>query len=138
MNFSNLLHWAIIFLVVALVAALLGFGGVAGTAMQGAKLLFWVAIILAIVAFVVSLVRKPYHLGSELSFPEVRPNSSFALIRWKSLIGREPFERLPNVEVPETGIDNAKAKCGLAGPVVSPYLRLSDQQFFLRLQVAAH
>jgi uncharacterized membrane protein YtjA (UPF0391 family) len=58
MNFSNLLHWAIIFLVVALVAAFLGFGGVAGTAMQGAKLLFWVAIVLAIVAFVVSLVRK--------------------------------------------------------------------------------
>ena len=32
MNFSNLLHWAIIFLVVALISALLGFGGVAGTA----------------------------------------------------------------------------------------------------------
>jgi len=58
MNFSNLLHWAIIFLVVALVAALLGFGGIAGTAMEGAKLLFWVAIVLAIVAFVVSVVRK--------------------------------------------------------------------------------
>ena len=58
MNFSNLLHWAIIFLIVALVAAVLGFGGVAGTAMQGAKLLFWVAIVLAIVAFVVGLVRK--------------------------------------------------------------------------------
>ena len=58
MNFSNLLHWAIIFFVVALVAALLGFGGVAGTAMEGAKLLFWVAIVLAVVAFVVSLVRK--------------------------------------------------------------------------------
>ena len=37
MNFSNLLHWAIIFFVVALVAALLGFGGVAGTAMEGAR-----------------------------------------------------------------------------------------------------
>ena len=58
MNFSNLLHWAIIFLVVALVAALLGFGGVAGTAMEGAKILFWVAIVLAVVAFVVSMVRK--------------------------------------------------------------------------------
>lgn len=58
MNFSNLLHWAIIFLVVALIAAFLGFGGVAGTAMQGANLLFWVAIALAIIAFVVSLVRK--------------------------------------------------------------------------------
>jgi uncharacterized membrane protein YtjA (UPF0391 family) len=58
MNFSNLLHWAIIFFVVALVAALLGFGGVAGTAMEGAKILFWVAIVLAVVAFVVSLVRR--------------------------------------------------------------------------------
>ena len=40
MNFSNLLHWAIIFLVVAIVAALLGFGGIAGTAMEGAKIVF--------------------------------------------------------------------------------------------------
>ena len=40
MNFSDLLHWAVIFLVVAIVAALLGFGGAAGTAMSGAKLVF--------------------------------------------------------------------------------------------------
>ena len=44
MNFSNLLHWAIIFLVVALFAALLGFGGIAGTAMAGAKLIAHVPI----------------------------------------------------------------------------------------------
>jgi hypothetical protein len=29
MNFGNLLHWAVVFLVVAIIAALLGFGGVA-------------------------------------------------------------------------------------------------------------
>lgn len=58
MNFSNLLHWAIVFLVVALIAAVLGFGGIAGTAMEGAKLLFWITIILAVLAFIVSLVRK--------------------------------------------------------------------------------
>lgn len=58
MDFGNLLHWAVIFLVIALVAALLGFGGVAGTAMAGAKLLFWVAIIFAIIAFVFSLLRR--------------------------------------------------------------------------------
>jgi uncharacterized membrane protein YtjA (UPF0391 family) len=51
---GNLLHYAIVFLVVALVAALFGFGGVAGTAMEGAKILFWVAIVL----FVVSLVAN--------------------------------------------------------------------------------
>jgi uncharacterized membrane protein YtjA (UPF0391 family) len=58
MNFSNLLHWAIVFLIVAVVAALLGFGGVAGTAMEGAKIIFWVAIIIAIVSFVISAIRK--------------------------------------------------------------------------------
>ena len=58
MNVSNLLHWAIIFLVVALIAAVLGFGGIAGTAVGGAKLLFWVAIILAIVAFIGNSMRR--------------------------------------------------------------------------------
>jgi len=58
MNFSNLLHWAIIFLIVAIVAALLGFGGVAGTAMEGARIVFWVAIVIAIIGFVVGLARR--------------------------------------------------------------------------------
>ncbi len=58
MNFSNLLHWAIIFLVVALVAGLLGFGGVAGTALEGAKIVFWVAIIIAVISFLFSLARR--------------------------------------------------------------------------------
>ncbi|MBV9566982.1 MAG: DUF1328 domain-containing protein [Hyphomicrobiales bacterium] len=57
MNFGNLLHWAIIFLVVALVAALLGFGGLAGTAMEGARILFWVAIVLAVIAFLFNFMR---------------------------------------------------------------------------------
>jgi uncharacterized membrane protein YtjA (UPF0391 family) len=57
MSLGNLLHWAIIFLVVALVAALLGFGGVAGTAMEGARILFWVAIVLAVIAFAFNFMR---------------------------------------------------------------------------------
>ena len=55
---GNLLYYAIVFLVVAIVAAALGFGGVAGTAMEGAKLLFWVAIVLFVIAVVVGLVRR--------------------------------------------------------------------------------
>jgi uncharacterized membrane protein YtjA (UPF0391 family) len=55
---GNLLYWAVVFLVVALVAAALGFGGVAGTAMEGARLLFWVAIILFVISLVVGLVRR--------------------------------------------------------------------------------
>ena len=56
---GNLLYYAIVFLVVAVVAAALGFGGVAGTAMEGARLLFWVALILFVVSAVASFVRRP-------------------------------------------------------------------------------
>ena len=53
---GNLLYWAVVFLIVALVAAALGFGGVAGAAIEGARLLFWVAIALFIVALVAGLI----------------------------------------------------------------------------------
>ncbi len=55
---GNLLYYAIVFLIIAIVAAALGFGGVAGTAMEGARLIFWVAIVLFIVAIVANLVRR--------------------------------------------------------------------------------
>ena len=58
MNFGNLLHWAVVFLVIALIAALLGFGGVAGTAMEGAKILFYVAIVLVLISLVFGLMRR--------------------------------------------------------------------------------
>lgn len=58
MNFGNLLHWAIVFLVIALVAGLLGFGGLAGTAMEGARLLFWVAIVLLVVSLLFGFMRR--------------------------------------------------------------------------------
>lgn len=55
---GNLLYWALAFLVIALIAAALGFGGVAGTAMSGAQLLFWVAIVLFVVSALVGLFRR--------------------------------------------------------------------------------
>ncbi len=58
MNFGNLLHWALVFLVVALVAALFGFGGVAGTAMEGARILFWIALVLLLVSLVFGYARR--------------------------------------------------------------------------------
>jgi uncharacterized membrane protein YtjA (UPF0391 family) len=54
----NLLHWAVIFLVVAIVAAALGFGGVAGTAMEGARIFVWIFLILFIVSLIVGLLRR--------------------------------------------------------------------------------
>ena len=54
----SLLHYAIIFLVVALIAAAVGFGGVAGVAMEGARLLFWVFIVLFVISLVASVIRR--------------------------------------------------------------------------------
>jgi len=53
-----MLHYAIVFLVIALVAALFGFGGIAAGAVEIAKILFFVFVIMAIVAFVISIGRK--------------------------------------------------------------------------------
>ena len=53
-----MLYYALVFLVIALVAALLGFGGVAGTAMSGAHLLIWLAVVVVIVGVVFALIRR--------------------------------------------------------------------------------
>ena len=55
---GNLLHYAVVFLIVALVAAFLGFGGVSGTAMDGARTLFWVAIVLFGLSLVAGLIKR--------------------------------------------------------------------------------
>jgi uncharacterized membrane protein YtjA (UPF0391 family) len=52
-----MIGWAITFLVVALIAALLGFGGIAGVAMEAAKIIFFVAIVLFLIAALVGIVR---------------------------------------------------------------------------------
>jgi uncharacterized membrane protein YtjA (UPF0391 family) len=49
--------WALTFLIIALIAAVLGFGGIAGTAIEIAKIIFFVAIILFLISAVVGLVR---------------------------------------------------------------------------------
>lgn len=52
-----MLHWALIFLVVALIAAIFGFGGIASSAVGIAKLLFFVFLALALVSFVVRALK---------------------------------------------------------------------------------
>ena len=55
-----MLGWAITFLIIALIAAALGFGGVAGAATNIAIILFWVFIILFVLGLIASIVRgKP-------------------------------------------------------------------------------
>lgn len=52
-----MLGWALTFLVVALIAALLGFTSVAGAAMGVAKILFFVFLVLFLVSIVMHFVR---------------------------------------------------------------------------------
>jgi uncharacterized membrane protein YtjA (UPF0391 family) len=52
-----MLYWAAVFLVIALVAALLGFTGVAGLSMNMAWILFIIGLIVAVVFFFMG--RRP-------------------------------------------------------------------------------
>ena len=53
-----MLHWTLVFLVVALVAAALGFGALAGTAATIAKILFGVFLIFWLISLVTRGGRK--------------------------------------------------------------------------------
>ncbi|KPF98060.1 hypothetical protein IP86_12745 [Rhodopseudomonas sp. AAP120] len=52
-----MLGWVVTFLIVALVAGLLGFGGIAGASIEIAKIIFFIAIVLFLISAVVGLVR---------------------------------------------------------------------------------
>lgn len=50
-----MIKWAIIFAVIGIIAGILGFGGIAGGAFGIAKFLFWAAIIIAVVLFLLGV-----------------------------------------------------------------------------------
>ena len=52
-----MLSWAVFFLVIALIAAVLGFGGIAGTAVGIAKLLFFVFLVIFVISLIMGLTR---------------------------------------------------------------------------------
>ncbi len=54
-----MLRLAVLFLVIALLAALFGFGGVAAYSWEGAKILFFVFIVLAVLSALGGWVRRP-------------------------------------------------------------------------------
>jgi uncharacterized membrane protein YtjA (UPF0391 family) len=53
-----MLHYAAVFFVIALVAALFGFGGIAVGAAEIAKFLFFVFLVLFVVSLVAGLIRR--------------------------------------------------------------------------------
>jgi uncharacterized membrane protein YtjA (UPF0391 family) len=52
-----MLGWVVTFLIIALIAGILGFGGVAGASIEIAKIIFFIAIVLFLVSAVVGLAR---------------------------------------------------------------------------------
>ena len=46
-----MLHWSLMFLIFAMIAAVLGFGGLAGAAVGIAKILFFVFLVVWLIAF---------------------------------------------------------------------------------------
>ena len=52
-----MLSWVVTFLIIALIAGILGFGGLAGASIEIAKTIFFIAVILFLVSAVVRLVR---------------------------------------------------------------------------------
>ncbi len=54
-----MLRWAIMFLVIALLAGALGFFNIAGLSMEAARIVFFVFIVLAVLSFLGGAFRAP-------------------------------------------------------------------------------
>jgi len=54
-----MLSWALTFLVIALIAAVLGFGGITGQAAGIAQVLFFVFLVLFLISLIVPRLRPP-------------------------------------------------------------------------------
>jgi uncharacterized membrane protein YtjA (UPF0391 family) len=54
-----MLRFAIVFLVIALIAGVLGFGGIASMSFEGAKILFFIFLVLAVLSFLGGAFRRP-------------------------------------------------------------------------------
>lgn len=54
-----MLHYAAVFFVIAIIAAVFGFGGIASGAVSVAQILFFIFLIGFLVSLILGLVRKP-------------------------------------------------------------------------------
>jgi uncharacterized membrane protein YtjA (UPF0391 family) len=57
MEVRVMLGWVVTFLIVALIAGILGFGGIAGASIEIAKIIFVIALVLFLVSAVFGIVR---------------------------------------------------------------------------------
>jgi uncharacterized membrane protein YtjA (UPF0391 family) len=57
MEVRVMLSWVVTFLIIALIAGVLGFGGIAGASVDIAKIIFFIAVVLFLVSAVVGVAR---------------------------------------------------------------------------------
>lgn len=53
-----MLGWVVTFLIIALIAGVLGFGGIAGASIGIAKIIFFIAIVLFLLSLLTGVVRR--------------------------------------------------------------------------------
>ena len=58
MGGTSMLYWAVVFLIIALVAAVFGFGGIASAAVGIAKVLFFIFVVIFIILLVMGLLGR--------------------------------------------------------------------------------
>jgi len=73
-----MLGWVVTFLIVALIAGILGFGGVAGASIEIAKIIFFIAVVLFLVSAVVGVSRGRRRVSSAAKSP-ARPAPGLVL-----------------------------------------------------------
>jgi uncharacterized membrane protein YtjA (UPF0391 family) len=52
-----MLGWVVTFLIIALIAGVLGFGGIAGASLEIAKIIFFVALVLFLISVLIGAFR---------------------------------------------------------------------------------
>ncbi len=88
-----MLGWALVFFVLALAAAALGFGGLAGVSASIAQILFVVFLALTVLAFVVRRFRKIGHFSGRGSTSRVccaEPGHQAGLCAFGGVISAPP------------------------------------------------
>lgn len=53
-----MLYWALVFFIVAIIAAIFGFGGISSGAVTIAMWLFWIFVIIFLITLVMGLIRR--------------------------------------------------------------------------------
>lgn len=56
---SKMLGWSLLFFIVAIVAAVFGFGGIAEASADIAQILFFIFLVLFVVSLIIGVMRRP-------------------------------------------------------------------------------